>query len=51
MIFRLMKSSDYWYEGTVEINTLEELLEFQDNSKCPIIISGDIIEVYDHYRE
>lgn len=51
MIFRLMKSSDYFYEGMVEINTLEELLEFQDNSKSPIIISGDLIEVYDDYRE
>lgn len=38
MIFRVIKSSDYLYEGTVEINMLEELLEFQDNSKSPIII-------------
>lgn len=51
MIFRLTKSSDYYYEETVEINTLEELLEFQDNCKSPIIISGDLIEVYDYYRE
>ncbi len=43
---------------TIEIDTLEDLLTFQEKNKCPLIISkrygGEfdfVIEVYDDHRE
>lgn len=38
-------------EKEIEINTLEELIEFQTKSGSPIIINGNSIEIYDDYRE
>lgn len=49
------KQGDAWF---VEINTLEELLNFMDKYEKEIIISRDLdnpqiieIEIYDTYRE
>lgn len=36
---------------TIEINSLEELLDFQKKCGCSLILSGDSIEIYDDYRE
>jgi len=38
-------------EPTIEINTLDELLSFQDSVDVPLVISEDGIEIYDNYRE
>lgn len=63
MKFTLMKSSDWDFEETVEINTLEDLKELQDKYKIPdntetwknpsliINFNTHIIEIYDYYRE
>ena len=52
MVFKITRSSDWFgHEEKVEINTLEELLEFQEECYYPIIISRDEIEIYDDYRE
>ena len=52
----LEKSIRYYWE--VELNTLEELLEFKKIADEPIIINGSYyggnsmeIEIYDNYRE
>ena len=57
MKFKLTRSSD-WREDTeaseIEINTLQELLDFIDNSHCSVILNGSVnsaIEIYDDYRE
>ena len=46
--------SSHW-KHTIEINTLEELLDFQQKCGHSVIISSDddgaILEVYDTYRE
>lgn len=48
------KDESYW-KHTIEINSLEELLDFQQKCKHSVIISSDddgaILEVYDAYRE
>lgn len=50
--FKVTKSSDYTYESTIEINTLEELIEFQKTCGCEIIlIDENEIEIYDDFRE
>lgn len=52
MKFKVTKSSDYTYESTIEINTLEELIEFQKTCGCEIIlINENEIEIYDDFRE
>lgn len=52
MKFKVTKSSDYRYKAVVEINTLKELIEFQENCGYDIIlIDGREIEIYDDYRE
>lgn len=63
MKFTLMKSSDWSFEETIEINTLEDLKELQDKYKIPdnpeiwgnpsliINFNTHIIEIYDYYRE
>jgi hypothetical protein len=46
-------TSDYQNAGEVyvEINTLEELLQFVSDCGSQIILSDDTIEIYDNYRE
>ena len=52
MKFKVTKSPDYTYESTIEINTLEELIEFQKTCGCEIIlIDENEIEIYDDFRE
>lgn len=52
MVFKITRSSDWdRHKEEVEINTLEELLEFQEKCQHPIIIRRDDIEIYDYYRE
>lgn len=52
MKFKVTKSSDYTYESTIEINTLEELIEFQKTCGCKIIlIDENEIEIYDDFLE
>ena len=50
MKFLVKKSSDRHFEKTIEINTLEELLDFVEENGS-IILSEDSIEIYDWYRE
>ena len=57
MKFDICKTSDYTYRDTIEINSLEELIKFQEKHNC-IIISDSVykdntkeIEIYDDYRE
>lgn len=35
----------------IEINSLEDLIKFQESVTDPIIVTGDEIEIYDYYRE
>lgn len=63
MEFTLRKASDWDFEETVEINTLEDLKELQEKYKIPdnpgiwenpsliINFNTHIIEIYDYYRE
>ena len=58
MTFNVYKTSDRDWSGTpTEIITLEELIQFMDEQKNPIIIDRDYkkkkltIEIYDDYRE
>lgn len=61
MKFTVSKSSDWNYKETVEINTLEEMKEFQlkhcysnENwNNCSLIVdfNNQTIEIYDTYRE
>lgn len=53
MKFVVTKSSDWGYEDEVEINTLEEMKDFQIQAQHSIIVSfyTGTIEIYDGYRE
>lgn len=54
MIFTVYKTSDRWQgpEYKVEINSLEELIKFQqDCGECIILKWNNEIEIYDDYRE
>ena len=54
MIFTVYKTSDFWREDKyqIEINSLEELIKFQQDCGCFIILKDDNeIEIYDDYRE
>ena len=58
MTFNVYKTSDRDWSGTpTEITTLEELIQFMDEQKYPIIIDREYkkenltIEIYDYYRE
>jgi len=45
----------YWYihnrESEIEIDSLEDLIEFQSKVECEIILDGNTIEIYNDYRE
>jgi hypothetical protein len=47
MKFIVLKASDYEYRKEVEINSLEELMEFMNSTKYSIIIEKD----YDHITD
>lgn len=54
MIFTVYKTSDRWGgpKYKVEINSLKELIKFQQDCDCFIILKdGNEIEIYDDYRE
>lgn len=63
MEFTLRKASDWYFEETITINTLEDLKELQDNytikdsynswdkPKLIIDFNKNTIELYDYYRE
>ena len=55
MKFTISESSDWWHDEDYEkeINSLEELKQFQIESGHPIIINFErsIIEIYDSLRE
>ena len=50
MRFEVSRSSSGKIERIVEINTLEELMNFVEENGS-IILSEDTIEIYDWYRE
>jgi hypothetical protein len=49
------ESTKYEKSGTIEINTLEDLIKLSDETNQNLIIGGDeeerYIEIYDDYRE
>ena len=49
MKFQVTKASDWDYKEEVEINTLEELVDF--SKKDGIILEGNHIKIYDDYVE
>lgn len=52
MKFILMRSSEFCeVETEIEINTLEDLMKFQQELGYPIILEGNTIEIYDSWRE
>ena len=53
MKFKYIRTSEVLSgdEKEIEINTLEELMEFQKTSGSSIILNGNSIEIYDDYRE
>ena len=53
MKFVVTKSSDWDYREEVEINTLEEMKDFQIQAQHSLIVSfyAGTIEIYDDYRE
>ena len=50
MNFKVTKASDCNYKGTVEINSLEDLLAFIEENGV-IIMGSRIIKIYDDYVE
>ena len=59
MIFTLRKTSDWHFEESIDIDTLEQLRELSAKYDANLIINfGDVwtdgkpeIEIYDDYRE
>ena len=55
MKFTVYKTSVFWRRDDkyqIEINSLEELIKFQQDCGCFIILKdGNEIEIYDDYRE
>ena len=59
MRFSLRKASNILFEDEIEINTLEELIQYIDNINEDIVIGKDIVEeknkyriiIYDYYLE
>lgn len=53
MEFRLLKSSDWGFEGTVVVETLDDLLRLiEENGNVVVSLKGKpTIEIYDNYRE
>ena len=53
MKFKLFKSSDYYFEKNININSNNELIEFCKNEGGRIVIdtNENFIEIYDDYRE
>ena len=53
MKFVVTKSSDWDYKEEVEINTLEEMKDFQLQAQHSLIVNfhAGTIEIYDGYRE
>ena len=53
MKFVVTKSSDWDYNEEVEINTLEEMKDFQIQAQDSLIVSfyAGTIEIYDDYKE
>ena len=53
MKFVVTKSSDWDYNEEVEINTLEEMKDFQLQAQYSLIVNfyAGTIEIYDGYRE
>lgn len=35
----------------IEIDSLDDLVELQKSVTCPLIINGNVLEIYDDYRE
>jgi len=50
MKFILKKTSDWDYKSEIEINTLEELMNFISKNGN-IVLNKESIEIYDDYRE
>ena len=63
MKFNVVRSSDSFIQEsldeqagvripmTLEVDTVEELLKFQEECKYPLIITQHRIEIYDDWRE
>ncbi len=56
MKIRVEKASDWDYESEVEINTIEELIQFSKDCDSRLILSGctydnPTIIIYDYYVE
>lgn len=51
MKFEIRKVSDVNYQETIEINTLEELMEIGRKYNEPLIIDENTIKIYDGYIE
>ncbi len=51
MIFTVIKTSNGKYRDEVEINTLEELIDWINKQEHECIVDDSFIEIYDDYRE
>lgn len=53
MKFIVVRTSDYYEKNKeeIEINTLQELMNWIDEQEHEIIVSGNELEIYDDYRE
>lgn len=54
MKFKVRKASDWGYKSEVEINNLDELIEFTKNNENRIVLDTDdefMIVIYDDYLE
>lgn len=51
MIFTVIKTSSNIDRDEIEINTLNELIEWINKQKHECIVSDGLIEIYDDYRE
>lgn len=55
MMFKIVRSSDSFIDRenvpNDEFESLEELMDFQESVKYPLIITPGQIEIYDDWRE
>ena len=53
MVFKVDKASDWKYESTIEINTLEDLINFAKEVGSELVFNADEMQItiYDDYLE
>ena len=51
MKFKLSKASDWGFEDSIDVSTLEDLLDIIAKYECSLVLNEDSIILYDDYLE